>query len=203
MSLKKNEPSSLSLLPQTSTSAPVFGKVEVPHPSGTRLQSTHHTGAAQQGQSTYQGLVVQDTLCCNENTHISPKNVMCSLWLTYLESRHIWLLPWVETITIVLLTANMDLQYYREWLWCIREMWRPSIQLISLWRPARIHKLILFCLFQNNIVVLLVSSCLYCTVRHDHSAPPLSSPCPFELWNASGFRCVISTIFVGPRSTGR
>lgn len=44
--------------PQTSTSPPVFGEAEVPHPSGTRLQSAHHAGTAQQGQSTYQGVVV-------------------------------------------------------------------------------------------------------------------------------------------------
>lgn len=43
---------------QTSTSPPVFGEAEVPHPSGTRLQSAHHAGTAQQGQSTYQGVVV-------------------------------------------------------------------------------------------------------------------------------------------------
>lgn len=44
-------------LPQTSTSPPVFGEAQVPHPSGTRLQPAHHAGTAQQGQSTYQGVV--------------------------------------------------------------------------------------------------------------------------------------------------
>lgn len=43
--------------PQTSASPPMLGKVEVAHPSRAGLQSAHHAGTPQQGQSAHQGVV--------------------------------------------------------------------------------------------------------------------------------------------------
>lgn len=49
----KDQSSIVSSPSQTSTSPPVFGEVEDTDPTGTRLQSAHYPGVAQQGQGAH------------------------------------------------------------------------------------------------------------------------------------------------------
>lgn len=81
------------MFPQASTPPLVFGEVEVTHPSGTRLQSAHNTGTAQQGPSTHQGVVVYGA-----NTDLDA-----AAGLSFLNS---------STTSYLFLALNSGLYYY-------------------------------------------------------------------------------------------
>lgn len=82
----------------------------------------------------------------------------------YLELRiYVAVPPWVKNSWYIILTAHIDLQDYRGWLWYKRE--GPGIHLIPTWDPMWIHRagikkpkalpvtsLILFCSLEQDCI---------------------------------------------------